>query len=69
LANTMQHSGPEFPSSGLPAIHSRGGCLSGAPAPVGASTGIAFAVKLKTEEPNFQLAHIISWDHARYAAT
>jgi len=29
----------------------------------------AFPVKLKTEEPNFQLAHIISWDHARYAAT
>ena len=28
-----------------------------------------FPVKLKTEEPNFQLAHIISWDHARYAAT
>ncbi|HYY68373.1 MAG TPA: hypothetical protein VE734_01465, partial [Terriglobales bacterium] len=29
----------------------------------------AFPVKLNTEEPNFQLAHIISWDHARYAAT
>jgi len=29
----------------------------------------AFPVKLNTEEPNFQLAHIISWYHARYAAT
>ena len=29
----------------------------------------AFPVKLKTEEPNFQFAHIISWDHARYAPT
>jgi len=25
--------------------------------------------QLKTEEPNFQVAHIISWDYARYAAT
>ena len=31
--------------------------------------GSGVSVKLKTEEPNFQLAHIISWDHARYAAT
>jgi hypothetical protein len=29
----------------------------------------AFPVKLNTEDPNFQLVHIISWNHARYAAT
>jgi hypothetical protein len=43
--------------------------LDGANRSHGTSVVWAFPVKLKTEEPNFQLAHIISWDHARYAAT
>jgi hypothetical protein len=33
------------------------------------STVCAFPVKLNAEEPNIKLAHIISLDHARYAAT